>query len=634
MDEIIYVSDYNHVKERHLEPGILQTLQRPMLLIVGDCTNTFVEHKERRADRDKQLLESIIGTMRAGGNVLIPVDTAGRSLELSYMLDQYWKVQRIAAYSLVLLSTQCANTNAAAGKQLEWMHESVAKKMQGDSMFEFLGNVHMCRSTDELAPVPAPMVVLATMDDLESGFSRETFAHWAADSRNLILAVDRSLPGTLKRRLIQDRPREVALHLSKRVILQGEELAQFRRTREIRRLQEMELERARIAKQELLEAQQVDEGAEEDLLANADALFAPTVENPFFVRGQFDLLVAGDPAFLQAPPVFPPSRAAALAGGVASSTGDVGEWSAYGTIVDPKAFQVDQQIFLNAAGGGGGAADQSLGAPDGKNALLMAVEDVPTKLESVSINIPLNASVRYIDFEGKSDGKSLKTIIQQVQPRSVIFVRGSVAAVEEMKRFATQELGVDRVHAPDVDQTVDATSSTQIFGFATSEALKGSLRWAVVDDHEVAFLQGRVHDIVSTTEGHEYRVLTSARTAGAADDDGLDYLSAATSTTASTAGANDVPPDANQIMQEEEEEAMSHRSLFIGRPALKDIKSALDKQGFRSEFQQGVLIVNDVVTVRKEGQDAKGTPILRVDGGFSADFFAVREIVFSKFQVL
>ena len=87
-------------------------------------------------------------------------------------------------------------------------------------------------------------------------------------------------------------------------------------------------------------------------------------------------------------------------------------------------------------------------------------------------------------------------------------------------------------------------------------------------------------------------------------------------------------------MQEEEEEAMSHRSLFIGRPALKDIKSALDKQGFRSEFQQGVLIVNDVVTVRKEGQDAKGTPILRVDGGFSADFFAVREIVFSKFQVL
>jgi cleavage and polyadenylation specificity factor subunit 2 len=38
MDEIIYVSHYNHTKERHLEAGILATLQRPMLLIAADCT--------------------------------------------------------------------------------------------------------------------------------------------------------------------------------------------------------------------------------------------------------------------------------------------------------------------------------------------------------------------------------------------------------------------------------------------------------------------------------------------------------------------------------------------------------------------------------------------------------------------
>ncbi len=85
---------------------MLQTLQRPMLLIVADCSNTLVEAPARRADRDKQLLESVVSTFRAGGNVLLPIDTAGRALELAYFLDQYWQSQRIAAYSLVLLSTQ------------------------------------------------------------------------------------------------------------------------------------------------------------------------------------------------------------------------------------------------------------------------------------------------------------------------------------------------------------------------------------------------------------------------------------------------------------------------------------------------------------------------------------------------
>jgi hypothetical protein len=46
---------------------------------------------------------------------------------------------------------------------------------------------------------------------------------------------------------------------------------------------------------------------------------------------------------------------------------------------------------------------------------------------------------------------------------------------------------------------------------------------------------------------------------------------------------------------EEEEALSSHRSLFVGRPALKDIKAVLDKKGYRSEFVQGVLVVNDLV---------------------------------------
>ncbi len=35
-------------------------------------------------------LDGIVAAMRAGGNVLMPIDSAGRVLELLLCLDQHW----------------------------------------------------------------------------------------------------------------------------------------------------------------------------------------------------------------------------------------------------------------------------------------------------------------------------------------------------------------------------------------------------------------------------------------------------------------------------------------------------------------------------------------------------------------
>lgn len=236
----------------------------------------------------------------------------------------------------------------------------------------------------------------------------------------------------------------------------------------------------------------------------------------------------------------------------------------------------------------------------------------------MQLTIPINATIKYIDFEGVSDGNSLKTTFEQVAPRSAIFVRGTPEALDEMKRFATERVGVARVHVPDVGQTVDATSETQMYGFAMDAALKGSLRWAVADDYEIAYCQARV-GAIETVDGSERRVLTAP--SGLSDDPwDVDMTE------------GDGPSDETRAMREEE--ARSHRSVFVGRPQLKDIKSALDKKGFRAEFQQGVLVVNDVVTVRKDAPDASGVPVLRVEGGFCPDYFAVRDVVYGKFDKL
>ena len=52
-EEIIYAVDYNHKKERHLNPTVLETLTRPSLLIT-DAYNALTRHPSRK-ERDQQL---------------------------------------------------------------------------------------------------------------------------------------------------------------------------------------------------------------------------------------------------------------------------------------------------------------------------------------------------------------------------------------------------------------------------------------------------------------------------------------------------------------------------------------------------------------------------------------------------
>ena len=51
----------------------------------------------------------MLETVRAGGNVLLPIDTAGRVLELMLMLDQEWRDKQLGQYKLVLLHHMAHN---------------------------------------------------------------------------------------------------------------------------------------------------------------------------------------------------------------------------------------------------------------------------------------------------------------------------------------------------------------------------------------------------------------------------------------------------------------------------------------------------------------------------------------------
>ena len=79
--------------------------------------------------RGPKLLDSIMAALRKDGSVLMPVDTAGRVLEIMLLLEKHWAVNRLS-YPLALLSPVAYNTLEFAKSQLEWMNEQVAKEFE------------------------------------------------------------------------------------------------------------------------------------------------------------------------------------------------------------------------------------------------------------------------------------------------------------------------------------------------------------------------------------------------------------------------------------------------------------------------------------------------------------------------
>ena len=93
--------------EKHLDGATIDEIKRPALLITN-ALNWEVSHPPRK-DRDAQLIAKVLETVRAGGNVLMPIDTAGRVLELMLMLDQQWGAMQLGQYKLVLLHHMAHN---------------------------------------------------------------------------------------------------------------------------------------------------------------------------------------------------------------------------------------------------------------------------------------------------------------------------------------------------------------------------------------------------------------------------------------------------------------------------------------------------------------------------------------------
>ncbi|XP_033241874.1 probable cleavage and polyadenylation specificity factor subunit 2 [Drosophila pseudoobscura] len=590
-EDIVYATDFNHKKERHLSGCELDRLQRPSLLIT-DAYNAQYQQARRRA-RDEKLMTNILQTVRNNGNVLIAADTAGRMLELAHMLDQLWKNKEsgLMAYSLALLNNVSYNVVEFAKSQIEWMSDKLTKAFEGarNNPFQFK-HIQLCHTLADVYKLPAgPKVVLASTPDLESGFTRDLFIQWASNANNSIILTTRTSPGTLAMELVENYApgRQIELDVRRRVELEGAELEEYLRT-------QGEKINPLIAKPEPEEESSSE--SEDDIEMSV-------------ITGKHDIVVRPEgrhhSGFFKSNKrhhvMFPYHE-------------EKIKYDEYGEIINLDDYRIadmnntefppEEQNKENVKKEepGIGIEQQANGAMDTDVQLL----EKPTKLINQRKTIEVNAQIQRIDFEGRSDGESMLKILSQLRPRRVIVVHGTEEGTQVVAKHCEQNVGA-RVFTPQKGEIIDVTTEIHIYQVRLTEGLVSQLQFQKGKDAEVAWVDGRL--------GMRLKAIDAPPT------------------------AMDVTVEQDAAMQEgktltletlEEDEIPVHNSVLINELKLSDFKQILLRNNINSEFSGGVLwCTNGTLALRRVDAGK-----VAMEGCLSEEYYKIRELLYEQYAIV
>lgn len=203
-EDILYTSAFNHKKEAHLEGALFDAISRPSLMIVN--AQQALAPAIVRKDRDSSLFNCINATIKAGGNVLIPVDSALRILELAFVIDSGWNENIKSSLNhpakAYILTNQSFRTLEFAKGMLEWMSATVMKVFDADrtNPFDFK-HINLIHSLEEIS-FSSPAIILASSESLDYGFSNSLLQHFGKSSSNCILSPFEVRPDSILETLI------------------------------------------------------------------------------------------------------------------------------------------------------------------------------------------------------------------------------------------------------------------------------------------------------------------------------------------------------------------------------------------------------------------------------------------------
>lgn len=574
-EDVIYAVDFNHRKERHLNGTVLLSFARPAVLIT-DAYNALNNQPSRR-QRDQEFLDTILKTVRADGNVLLPVDTAGRVLELILILEQYWEQHQLI-YPIFFLTYVASSTIDYAKSFLEWMSDSIAKSFEHtrDNAF-LLKHVTLLINNSELEKVTGPKIVLASMASLEAGFSHDLFVEWAADTKNLVLFTERGQFATLARMLQSDPPpRAVKVTMSKRIPLVGEELAAYEEEQNRKREEAL---KATLVKEEESKASLGAELSAGDPMVVDAKITQPSSNAAGLQFGAYrDVLIDGFvPPPSSAGPMFPFYETSA-------------EWDDFGEIINLEDYTRNNEDMDHSSI----PAEDDLNGKLDEGSANLILDTTPSKVVSSEQTVYVKCSLLYMDFEGRSDGRSVKSILAHVSPLKLVLVHGSAEATEHLKQHCLKNV-CQHVYTPQIEESIDVTSDLCAYKVQLSEKLMSNVLFKKLGDYEIAWVDAEVGE----TENGTFSLLP---------------LSTPT------------PPP-------------PHKTVLVGDIKMADLKQYLASKGVQVEFAGGALRCGEYVTLRKVGDSVQkggssGVQQIILEGPLSEEYYKIRDHLYAQFYSL
>lgn len=444
-DDIYYCVDFNHKVERHLAGSHIEIISRPSMLI-ADCIN-FDKRHNIRIERDADLIKSVTSCLLKGGECLIPVDSAGRCLEILLVLHSHWKLNNLVKrFSLVFLSHTAKHTIDFANTFVEWTSESCQKNFNKNKRkpfdFEFL---RICTKMSDLDFIPKPRVILATNPYLENGFSHKIFLTMSKDPKNLIILTQRVNEKTIAGKLLSQPINKILEYTTTETeYLKDEELEEF----------------IQFKKEERLEKRNSS-------LKSLDKNDTVTIveKNIIFNKKSGNKKKFATKKITQIYPMY-------CAYENSFDNGDE-----YGQFVNYKKFfdEKDSKNYFDV---------ESVEFPKDKNwnkesSIINNVNrqnEHPTKTVTRVYSIEINCSVKYIDFEGRSDGSSIFNIISKICPRKLLLLHGSAKNANTMKKKLIH--ACESITAPKISMKIDVTFQSKYLKVKLDEKLINSVKFS------------------------------------------------------------------------------------------------------------------------------------------------------------
>ena len=699
-EDFVYALDFNHRRERHLVGAPLEaTFLRPALF-VSDAMSFGRQTKDRNAV-ERSLIDACMSTVRGDGNVLIPIDAAGRLFEVLLVLERHWSEHRLT-YPLLLVGPMARTTLDFARSSLEWMNENLTKSFghSKDNPFNFR-YLKAFTSLAGLKKLPrGPKVVLATDLSLEAGAARQLFVEWAHDPRNLIIVATEPDKDSLCEQIVancgsrnhSEGALTVEIRLGKRVPLKGEELEEYiQKQKKARRKQSHADDRTNdtVHHEGGGKNGRGYDGDDNDLEGEAKPTRMNTTSIGHLSHHAADRVADANMAAVEE--LLLPLDATmdeidegilghCLIEGFEIPEGAVGpifpaedSWEAkrydeYGAITE---FEGEEEGGI--AGGRLGrklaseaavertmpyAADleRASRTTDATEAETAAVEEdettamIPTKIESKDHVIEIRASVIRVDFDGRSDGRSVQTILSHIAPRSTILVHSSEEAALALAARLENELEglYANVYVPSFCETIEIPMDPS-FRVEISDTLLDTVEMHAVGGYELAWVDGRLGPQRSNLQGDEGT--ETGESGRAADRDDTDAVQADARKSGAVEKKENVHGEGLNVEEMQalpvlearragDETSLGHDAsaasagnsyggVFIGDVRLSELRKALATQGIASEFRGGALYCAGQVVVKRRGEGGG----LVLEGAGSTSFYRVREIIYSQYHV-